>query len=322
MQSQAPARPASCEVVGNGWKWLTAAVMGLTACSGVSGDVRNVPAATDSTFITEPNENDSGSTATIANELPPASLVEALWTTVEVIDGDTLRVVGPDGQHTVRLIGINAPEQGECFYDEASAALQFALGDRDLRLVTDVSDVDRYGRSLRYVELADGTDVGAELVEGGYARSHHYEPDVSRNGLYDELQETAEQGGVGLWAADACGAPFASDVSIAVDSQYNAPGDDNFNLNEEWVRFTNTGAAPLDLSGWQVADESSSHRYQFGYLVVGPGASVTLFTGCGPDTETERHWCNEDSAVWNNDGDTVILKDPAGNTVVAETYRG
>jgi hypothetical protein len=47
-----------------------------------------------------------------------------------------------------------------------------------------------------------------------------------------------------------------------------------------------------------------------------------LFTGCGSDTATERYWCNEDSAVWNNKGDTVFLKDPAGNTVVAETYRG
>ena len=52
-----------------------------------------------------------------------------------------------------------------------------------------------------------------------------------------------------------------------------------------------------------------------------PGASVTLFTGCGIDTATERYWCNEDSAVWNNSGDTVFLYDPAGNTVVTESYR-
>ena len=103
---------------------------------------------------------------------------------------------------------------------------------------------------------------------------------------------------------------------------YDAPGDDNHNLDEEWVRFTNTGTAPVDLSGWHVADESSSHRYTFDDLTLVPGAAVTLFTGCGSDTESERYWCNADSAVWNNSGDTVFLRDPSGNNVVAETYRG
>jgi micrococcal nuclease len=295
---------------------------GLAACAGLSDDVNNVPVATD--LVASPGTSTPGlsSIAPIASDLPPGSVANhALWTTVEVIDGDTIRVSGPDGEQTVRMIGINAPERGECFYDAARAALRFSLGDRDLRLVRDVSEVDQYGRLLRYVELADGTDVGAQLVEGGYVRSHRYEPDVSRNGEYDELQARAEQAGVGLWAADACGVPVASAVSIAIDGQYDAPGDDNLNLNEEWVRFTNTGAVPLDLSGWRVADESSSHRYQFDELVLAPGSSITLFTGCGSDTAAERYWCNEDSAVWNNDGDTVFLQDPSGNTVVTETYR-
>jgi micrococcal nuclease len=277
----------------------------------------------DSAATTERSVAGTGSAASIASDVPVGTTAgDALWTATEVIDGDTIRVNGPDGVQKVRMIGVNAPEKGECFYDEATSALQFSLGDRDLRLVSDVSDVDQYGRLLRYIELADGTDVGAEMVEGGYVRSHHYEPDVSRNAHYDELQSAAEQAGVGLWAADACGAAVASDASIAVDGQYNAPGDDNVNLNEEWVRFTNTGTESLDLTGWRVADESSSHRYQFSDLTLAPGASVTLHTGCGSDTDTERYWCNKDSAVWNNGGDTVFLQDPNGNTVVAETYRG
>ena len=264
----------------------------------------------------------TASIAPIASDLPAGSLADdALWDTLEVIDGDTIRVSGPDGEQTVRMIGINAPERGECFYDDATAALRFSLGDRDVRLVRDVSEVDQYGRLLRYVELPDGTDVGADLVEGGYARSHHYEPDLSRSAEYDELQSAAEANGAGLWAANACGAPGASDVSIAIDGQYDAPGDDNLNLNQEWVRLTNAGTTTIDLSGWHVADESSSHRYQFDDLTLAPGASVTLFTGCGSDTDTQRYWCNEDSAVWNNGGDTVFVQDPSGNTVVTETYR-
>jgi len=294
-----------------------ASTMTATACAGVSKDVSNVPVPTNPA---EPSE--SSVTSPAVGGAVGSTAGEALWTTLEVIDGDTIRVDGPDGQQTVRMIGINAPERGECFYDDATAALQYSLGDRGVRLVRDVSDVDRNGRALRYVEFEDGSDVGAALVEGGYVRSHHYEPDIGRSDEYDELQEVAEQAGVGLWAVDACGVPSAPRAPIAVDGQYNAPGDDNDNLNDEWVTFTNTGTDPIDLSGWQVADESSSHRYSFGALTLAAGAAVTLYTGCGSDTDTERYWCNEDGAVWNNTGDTVFLRDGSGNNVVAETYRG
>ncbi len=306
-------------MVGARWRWIAAigafAGLGLVACSGAT-DVTNVPAATEPEVTTPATGLDS--VAPIASGVPAS---EASWTASEVIDGDTFRVVGPGGEQTVRMIGINTPERGECFYDEAAAALRFSLGDRPLRLVEDVSEVDQYGRLLRYVELEDGTDVGAELVRAGYARSHHYEPDVGRNDEYDELQAVAQQSGAGLWAPDACGTPVASDASISIDGQFDAPGDDNFNLNEEWVRFTNSGGAPVDLSGWEVADESSSHRYTFEELTLAPGSSVTLHTGCGTDSEKERYWCNKDSAVWNNSGDTVFLRDASGNNVVSETYR-
>ena len=161
----------------------------------------------------------------------------------------------------------------------------------------------------------------ASCVRAGFARSQRFEPDTSRSGEYDALQADAQAADGGLWAPNACGSPIDGAVSVTIDIEPDAPGDDNFNLNEEWVRFTNAGGAPLDIDGWQVADESSSHRYEFNELILEPGASVTLFTGCGTDTATERYWCNENSAVWNNSGDTVFLYDQVGNTVVAESYR-
>ncbi len=37
---------------------------------------------------------------------------------------------------------------------------------------------------------------------------------------------------------------------------------------------------------------------------------MTLHTGGGTDTETERYW-GRNGAVWNNDDDTVIVRTPA-----------
>ena len=58
--------------------------------------------------------------------------------------------------------------------------------------------------------------------------------------------------------------PATAPVSVEIDLHPDAAGDDNANLNDEWVRFTNTGAVPCpDLAGWTVRDESSSNRYTF-----------------------------------------------------------
>ena len=49
-----------------------------------------------------------GEVAPIASAAPAGA---ALWTATEVVDGDTIHVDGPDGEQTVRMIGINAPER-------------------------------------------------------------------------------------------------------------------------------------------------------------------------------------------------------------------
>jgi endonuclease YncB( thermonuclease family) len=245
------------------------------------------------------------------------------WLVTEVVDGDTIEVAQGPKTMSVRLIGINAPESDECWSDEATAALTELVGHGPVWLTVDASDLDQYGRALRYVINADGDDVGARLVERGAAIATSYPPDTANDARYALLQEAARRDGRGLWAAEACGptlsvvrAPVAVDIEIHPD----ADGDDNVNLNDEWVRFINAGDAEFDLDRWTVADESSTHRYTFAELVLGTGAAVTLFTGCGTDTEAARYWCNTESAVWNNGGDTVFLRDPAGNIVASRSY--
>ncbi len=243
---------------------------------------------------------------------------DGAWRAIEVVDGDTLDVDGPGGELTVRIVGINAPEAGECFADEATDALDELVAGEDLVLVVDRSDVDRFGRALRYVETTDGVDVGAELVAGGFAIARRFPPDDARADEYAELQREAEGERRGLWAPDACGPATAADIAVEINA--DAPGDDAQNLNGEWVRFVNRGTEPVDLDGWEVADESASHRYRFSDLRLDPGSSVTLFSGCGTDDDARRYWCVSGSAVWNNSGDTVFLRDGRGNIVVSSSY--
>ncbi|WP_311174128.1 lamin tail domain-containing protein [Halobellus ordinarius] len=112
----------------------------------------------------------------------------------------------------------------------------------------------------------------------------------------------------------------ADPAALAVaDVNADAAGDDRENLNDEYVVFENTGDDPLELSGWTVEDEvGQTYTFPDG-TTLDPGATVTLHTGSGTDTDTDLYW-GSGSPIWNNDGDTVIVRTPDGTVVVEETY--
>lgn len=236
---------------------------------------------------------------------------------VEVIDGDTIDVRLPDGSiDRVRLIGINAPEDGECWSTEAAEELERLVAGEAVVLVADESERDRYDRLLRYVEK-DDVDVGALLVRDGFAVVRVSEPDVAREEILRRLEEEARTAQRGLWNPSACGPASgpASQLAI-VGLRLDADGDDAQNLNDEWVEVQNTGAVAVDMTGWRVRDESSSHRFTFpAGFALEAGARVRIPSGCGPDSADELFWCTSGSAIWNNDGDTAFLVDPSGNIV-------
>ena len=113
--------------------------------------------------------------------------------------------------------------------------------------------------------------------------------------------------------------PALPKVRIAPScSQFDAPGDDNHNLNEEYVCFQNDGSDPVSLAGWRVGDETAK-TYTFPPFTLLSKASVRLHTGSGVDAEADLYW-NRTQAVWNNTGDTVYLYDAAGALVDTYAY--
>jgi hypothetical protein len=99
----------------------------------------------------------------------------------------------------------------------------------------------------------------------------------------------------------------------------DAAGNDNENLNDEYLVFENTGTETLDLSGWTIADEAG-HTYTIPEgVTLAPGEQLTLFSGSGTNTQTELFW-GADGALWNNGGDTVIVSTATGTVVLRESY--
>jgi endonuclease YncB( thermonuclease family) len=86
------------------------------------------------------------------------------------VDGDTLKVPGA----TVRLIGLDTPERGQCGYRPARDHLRALVAGRPVVLskVAGRDDRDRYGRLLRYVATG-GRDLGLAQIQGGYGTARY-----------------------------------------------------------------------------------------------------------------------------------------------------
>ena len=120
-------------------------------------------------------------------------------TVLDVVDGDTIKV-DLDGETTkVRYIGMDTPEKGRPFFDEATAKNAELVDGQTVLLVKDVSETDQYDRLLRYVFVGD-TFVNFELVNQGYAAAATFPPDVSCDGMFRAAEADARSHARGLWA--------------------------------------------------------------------------------------------------------------------------
>jgi endonuclease YncB( thermonuclease family) len=82
-----------------------------------------------------------------------------------VVDGDTIDL---DNGQTVRLVGIDTPERGQCGYTEAGKNLTRLVLNKRVRLTVSDEDQDRYGRLLRYVNIGN-MDAGLRQIKRGFA---------------------------------------------------------------------------------------------------------------------------------------------------------
>ena len=90
----------------------------------------------------------------------------------------------------------------------------------------------------------------------------------------------------------------------------------DLDLENEWVQMMNSGASSVTITGWKITDEDVKHTYIFPPFILSSGATVTLYTGKGADTDTELYW-GSGGHVWNNDGDIATLYDANGNFIDA-----
>ena len=126
-----------------------------------------------------------------------------LYLVIEVIDGDTIII---NGSTRVRLIEVDAPEMGECYYSESKEALNNLVGGKYVRLEKDASGVDGFGRLLRYVFLPqedtmDDIFVDDYMIEQGFADIREASKDKRYRDILIHGRNEAVSMEKGMWSA-------------------------------------------------------------------------------------------------------------------------
>ena len=237
---------------------------------------------------------------------------------VNVPDGDSL-VVKVDGiEEKVRLIGVNAPEHDECFGEESAHGLRDLIENTDIVMVTDIEARDQYGRLLAYV-YRDDVLINEVAASRGLVLARAYEPNTKYQAQIDAAAREAQESETGMWAPTACASTFRAALAI-VEIEANPPGPDENDLNGEWVLISNTGDAPIDLTGWTLRDASSVNRFSFPTnTILDAGSDLYVFTGCGDESVDTRYWC-ANGPVWGNSGDSAFLLDTDGRMAATFDY--
>lgn len=225
----------------------------------------------------------------------------------EVVDGDTL--ILSSGER-VRLIGINAPEYGRYYFNEAKQMLGMLVMGKRIKLEKDITDRDQYGRLLRYVYV-DGLFVNLEMVKRGFANVYTCPPDIKYTEEFLAAERYARLNELGLWERSKV-------CKVDITINYDAPGSDRENLNGEYVTLKNTSPGSINIEGWTVKD-SATNIYEFCRYLLEPSSSVYLFSGKGKDENGKFYW-GSSKPIWNNDHDTLYLRDKNGLLIEIYNY--
>lgn len=241
-------------------------------------------------------------------------------TIIEIVDGDTVKT---SDNETIRLLHVNTPEKGEKCYAEAKARLKEIVENKTVWLERDMQDEDKYHRKLRYVFLSYNVEpknydgfVNLIMIREGYSSLLMIEPNMRYQQVFERAFDDASREEGCIW-----GSKSQYFGCFAIETfHYDAEGSDCENANDEYVILKNV-CDDIDMEGWTIKD-NARHVYSFPSFIARKNAAFSLYSGSGQDSESALFWnSNLDCpSIWNNDHDTLFLRDSDDNLVLQHIY--
>ena len=114
---------------------------------------------------------------------------------IGIKDGDTVVLLtAAKTEITVRLSEIDAPERKQAFGTVSRTFLSDLIFGKEVKL--EKLGTDRYGRTLGFIYLRNGTNVNLEMIKNGMA--WQYEK-YSKSAVLKKAQASAKSMSIGLW---------------------------------------------------------------------------------------------------------------------------
>lgn len=127
---------------------------------------------------------------------------EGPFQVLKIIDGDTIEIVYDDNRTGVRLIGIDAPELGEPYSENALTHITNLLLNKAVYLDFDGDTRDIYGRLRAYLYRSpDHFFVNLEMVRQGLATADR-DPRFKHKymDIFQHFEKEAQDKKIGIWS--------------------------------------------------------------------------------------------------------------------------
>lgn len=221
-----------------------------------------------------------------------------------VIDGDTVVTLINGEEQSIRLLGINTPERGEVYYEEAKDFLQGLVGNKSVKLVFGKQKYDLYQRMLGYLYIGE-ENINIKLVEKGFANSYFPSgKDIYYNSFKEAWEECLEK-----------------NINLCEKSEnicVNCIELKEFNYKSQEVVFYNKCDFDCELTNWKIKDEGRKN-FIFEDFVLESKKEVLIKVSDGEDNEDILFWKDEDY-VWTSTGDSLFLRDSEEKFVLWESF--
>ena len=207
-----------------------------------------------------------------------------------VIDGDTIEINGS----SYRLLGINTPEKGEKYFEEAKLFLESQILNSTVKLFYIDQRKDKYNRDLVYVVFGNA-NINIKLVEEGFANIYY---PSKKDSYYSKFYSAWEK----------CLDKNINLCEKSLDSCSGCIELVELNVHDQFVELNNTCSFNCDLTKWSIKDEGRK-KFIFDSVNLDKGQSIKI---------TAKDF-NEDY-VWTASGDTLFLRDEKNKLVLWKSY--
>lgn len=154
-----------------------------------------------------------------------------------------------------------------------------------------------------------GLTMGGAVVNVPFKKYPEPVKNFSDNATYVIIKNEGDGVSINL-RSECCGCIV---VALMHEDAGGPRVDDADMLNDEYVIFQNKCGKTCDLSHWTVTDLVISRpRYEFKNYILDADSIVILHSGDGINTQLNQYWNSTfkpNPAIWNNDADTLFLRD-------------